>query len=451
MESRIFFTAPWDPPVVRRGDALGLRALTDQFGEAVAPGFSNRIRDGRWVTILAWCLVRSHGIFHAGGGRSVETRAEQGQRYAWLRPLELMWVARTTALVEDWRDRSLPGQRSVQPWYEEGGSSNLFGMSMDQFRAYRRIGLYGGYRVAFRKWPELTVSGDGWTPGPAARALAGWLNGKMGSASPGWLLPGGENLSTRSIKISRGKEHQWWLKNWQSYDSGDKKSILNTLPRRKDDFSVLPERDLLRPLIFDADGAGKLRTEVARAAQNFAAGDHLALCKRLSDLFSHDPAIAALHSFSRLADAGMDALDFLAESLHGKSHASLARVAACQEASKVCAELQAAARQWQKCKEPPLRHVESANRLANAISSAEPVECLSALLRYHEEFAGGMRWFTLDQGRIETRAPRGTGASHYRFRLWSLCRLAAQCGVTVKMPSALLGDSEVGKSEGGDE
>jgi hypothetical protein len=77
MKPRILFTAPWDPPVVRRGDALGLRALTDQFADVLAPGLSNRVRDGRWVTILAWCLARSQEVFHARGGRSVQTREEQ--------------------------------------------------------------------------------------------------------------------------------------------------------------------------------------------------------------------------------------------------------------------------------------------------------------------------------------------------------------------------------------
>lgn len=91
------FTAPWEPVVVRRGDALGLRALADQFADAVAPDLSNRVRDGRWVTILAWCLAHSHEAFHVSGGRSVATRLEQRQRYAWLRPLELRWPSILTA------------------------------------------------------------------------------------------------------------------------------------------------------------------------------------------------------------------------------------------------------------------------------------------------------------------------------------------------------------------
>ena len=39
-EPRLLFTAPWEPVVVRRGDALGLRALTDQFANAIAPDLS---------------------------------------------------------------------------------------------------------------------------------------------------------------------------------------------------------------------------------------------------------------------------------------------------------------------------------------------------------------------------------------------------------------------------
>jgi len=37
---QFLFTAPWEPIVVRRGDALGLRAFTDRLADAVAPDFS---------------------------------------------------------------------------------------------------------------------------------------------------------------------------------------------------------------------------------------------------------------------------------------------------------------------------------------------------------------------------------------------------------------------------
>jgi hypothetical protein len=44
-EPRLLFTEPWDPIVVRRGDALGLLALTNVFAETVAPGLSKSATD----------------------------------------------------------------------------------------------------------------------------------------------------------------------------------------------------------------------------------------------------------------------------------------------------------------------------------------------------------------------------------------------------------------------
>ena len=60
----------------------------------------------------------------------------------------------------------------MRPWYEDDKqSTDRFGMTEDQFRAYRQTGMYGGYRLAFRKWPGMTVLGDGWTPGPATNRV----------------------------------------------------------------------------------------------------------------------------------------------------------------------------------------------------------------------------------------------------------------------------------------
>jgi len=135
--AHIFFTEPWEPVTVRRGDALGLGALADQFADAVAPDLNNQISDGRWVTLLAWSLVQSQRVFLAGGGRSVITRKEQLDRYAWLRPLELLWVARTISLLkadtEDWKQRALPGRRRVAPWVEDNMKTDWFGMNPRHF------------------------------------------------------------------------------------------------------------------------------------------------------------------------------------------------------------------------------------------------------------------------------------------------------------------------------
>ncbi len=452
---RILFTAPLEPVVVRRGDALGLRALADQFADTIAPDLSNRVRDGRWVTILAWCLARSHEVFHASGEHAVATRAQQQDRYAWLRPLELMWVARTIALVEDWPERSLAGQRRVGPWYEyDGQIPDRFGMSADQFRAYRQTGMYGGYRVVFRKWPGMTVVADGWTPGSATVRLAKWLDGRLGPARPSSALHAGDGdedgVSTRSARRGRGEEHRWWLRQWSDFNRGGRNADVNTLPRRKDDFQKLPEAELLRPLAFGEDRSGRRRLDVAREVERASARDHIEVCRHLGRAFSGDQAFALLPCFSRLADAGMAAMDLLAESLQNHSRVRLADTAAHPQAAAVCEELMAAAQEWRHRAKMQLRHIETAHRFAGAVPGVRPVECLGALLQHHETYGGGLRWFVLRDGWIEPRTPWRSGSSRYRFRLWSLCRLAAQCGVLRNMPVALLRDVESEEDETGE-
>lgn len=443
---RFLFTEPWEPVIVRRGDALGLRALADRFADAIAPDLSNRVRDGRWVTVLAWCLARSQEAFHASGGRDVITRSQQQGRYAWLRPLELMWVARTIALADDWQKRALAGQRRVAPWYESDLEQDRFGMSMDQFRAYRQTGMYGGYRLAFRKWPGMTVAGNGWTPGAATNGLAEWLDGKLGVARPSWPLhtghTDGDGLSTRSAKLGSGDEHRWWLRHWKTFYERGRDTDQNTLPRRGDDFNVLPEAARLKPLIFGDEQNGKRRLQVAREIAKSSADDHLDVCKHLGEVFAAESVIARLPRFSRLADAGMAAMDLVAEALRGESHVPLSKVAAQPEATDVCADLAEAAKQWHAGSEMQLRHIETAHRFASAIQNEHPADCLRALLQHHEIYGGGLRWFVLRNGRVEPRTPPQAGSSRYRFRLWSLCRLAAQCGVLRTMPAVLRADAE---------
>lgn len=453
IQPRVLFTEPWDPIVVRRGDALGLLALTNVFAETVAPGLTNRVRDARWVTILAWCLVRSQQVFHASGGRSVSTRKEQTSRYSWLRPLELMWCARTIALAENWRERPLPGRRRVAPWYgayaDRGHCAERFGMSVDQFRAYRQTGAYGAYRVAFRKWPEMTIGGNGWTPGPAANRLAKWLEGKLGSARPEWQLHAGdstdEGVSSRSAKRARN-ECRWWLDNWDQFNRG-KNRIEETLPRPRSEFKILPEVNLLRPIIFGRDSSGEKRRKVAMEIASCGAKDHLGVCKHLGRVFKSEPAIALLPRFSRLADAGVAVMEVIARSLGGKSQISLAAVASLSSAKSVCEELHAAAQDWAMGTDLSLRHIETAHRFANAIRSPDPIECLTALLQHHELYGGGLRWFVLRSGRVEPRLPPLANTSGYRFRLWSLCRVATQCGVIKEMPAGLRREEEAEETE----
>jgi hypothetical protein len=460
MKPRILFTAPWDPPVVRRGDALGLRALADQFADVLAPGLSNRVRDGRWVTILAWCLARSQELFHARGGRSVQTRQEQSERYGWLRPLELMWIARTIALAGDWRDRSLAGRRRVRPWYEDDGRSTpRFGMSLEQFRAYRQTGMYGGYRLAFRKWPNMTVYGNGWTPGPATNRLAKWMDIKLGAARPAWPLHLGDDHAaspiTQTPKLGLGDKHDWWLRHWTTFDVGGRHAEENTLPRLRADFAKLPEAHILEPLVFGDDRDGVRRRKVALEIQKAAAADHFEVCDRLGAAFRNDATIEVLPRFTRLADAGMMAMDLIATALGNKSSVALKDVAAHFNAAAVCSELRSAADAWRGAGAMQPRHIEQAHRFASAITNQHPLACLRAVLEHHEIHGGGLRWFVLRDGKVEARSRPRAGSSRYRFRLWSLCRLGAQCGVLRGMPAALRGDNEAEEedetAEGGDD
>lgn len=450
--SHFFFTAPWEPVSVRRGDALGLGALADQFADAVAPDLSNRISDGRWVTLLAWSLVQSQQVFQASGGRSVVTRQEQIQRYAWLRPLELLWVARTISLLkadtEDWKQRPLSGRRRVAPWVAGNMKADRFGMTSKQFQAYRQTGPYGGYRRAFRKWPGLTA-GDGWTPGPQSEALSRWLDGKLKGAR----LQLADDVS-RSAKLARNKErrdseNKWWLEHWQTFDQASKAAELNTLPRQRGDFSVLPEAVLLKPLIFGNDAAGKKRLTIVQSLAKSGATEHASLCQYLSQQFRSDPTIARLATFSHLADAGLEAMNYINDALKREPKVALAEVARGSMAKEVCKVLQAAAQAWlavqagSAAQATSLRHADTADRFAQTMAaSVMPLDCFRQLLRHHETYGGGLRWFVLRDAHVEARTLSKGEASRYGFRLWALCRLAVQCGVLTKMPKALHDDIE---------
>lgn len=236
------------------------------------------------------------------------------------------------------------------------------------------------------------------------------------------------------------------MQKWTTFDRSSRSADQNTLPRWKDD-EKLPESDHLKPLLFGDDKHGTQRLKVAREVEKAPATDHIGVCEHLARAFGSDPYVS-LPRFSRLADAGMAAMDLVAKSLQNEVRVELAEVAALPQAASICEELMAAARKWCENASMHFPHVVTADRFADAIRSGRPVECLRALLQHHEIYGGGLLWFVLRNGRVERRAPSGGGSSLYRFRLWSLCRLATQCGVLRNMPRALCEDmeSEEGKS-----
>ena len=66
-------------------------------------------------------------------------------------------------------------------------------------------------------------------------------------------------------------------------------------------------------------------------------------------------------------------------------------------------------------------------------------DLLHDIVSYHEVRGGGRRWFRIDEKGLVRPASvlRDQGGSPYRFRLFSLARLALQCGVIPNMPKAL--------------
>jgi hypothetical protein len=145
---------------------------------------------------------------------------------------------------------------------------------------------------------------------------------------------------------------------------------------------------------------------------------------------------------SRLADAGMDAMDLVAQALRENGHITLDALTARSGTRRVCRSVAAAARSWKRCALPALPHIQTANSFAAAVDQEDPRACLAALLTHHEVEGGGLRWFVLRDGMIEPRAPLRGVSARYRFRLWPLARLAAQCGVLQHMPRGLRADHE---------
>lgn len=211
---------------------------------------------------------------------------------------------------------------------------------------------------------------------------------------------------------------------------------------------MLPEVDLLKPVIFGDYPSGKRRHEVATEIARSNAVDHIGICRHLGRAFPKDPIIALLPRFSRLADAGIAAMKEIAKSLGGESRVSLTEAAASPSAEQVCKELHAAARDWSTSDELQIRHIETAHRFAIAIRSASPTKCFTELLQHHELCGGGLRWFVLRKGYIEPRMPPLSTASGYGFRLLSLCRLATQCGVIRDMPAGLRDDDDDVEEDG---
>lgn len=433
-----YFTAPWDPVPIRRGDALGFRAAADYFADLLAPGLSNATSDARWISLLSWCLCWSHVVWQSAGGRDLARRDDRRLRYAWLRPLELLWVDRT--LESGQTTGQLRGRRSIERWRKADRpvsstrSEFRFAMSPDQFHRYRQVGTYGAYRVVFRTVPQLTI-GDGWTPAATALHLATLVNDSL----PREVRLNKEHFEsgTKWGHWRDGDEARYWVQHgwptaWQ-HTGG-------LLPTSDDAVSKrLPEneRQLLEPVLFSTESTRRATADVLAGVKG--SRSHADLCETLATSSALSKKLAPnsltpLPAFSRFADAAMHAMRGLWNDLNhdeAKQSPPVDELASSPDLRARLGMVREAGHAWLgvpgRSKFP---HDDVVTRLAKSMQAAMPIDQLRALARHHHEHGGGRRWFREQAGKlVPLVADTGIAASDYRFRLLPLCRLAAQCGV----------------------
>mgnify|MGYP000178482945 FL=1 len=440
MDASWYFTAPWDPVPIRRGDALGLRAGADYFAELIAPGLSNASSDARWITLLSWCLKWSHIAWQNAGGGDLARRDEQRARYAWLRPLELLWVDRT--LESGQTSGQLRGRRSLDRWRKANRNLPNFAMSPDQFRRYRQVGTYGAYRVMFRTVSGLTTGNDGWTPDATALKLADLVNDSLPSA-----------VRLKQERFENGIKWGHWINDEASYwvkrgwSAAWEQAGKGLLPTPDDKTaSLLPdqERSLLKPALFGDDSVRLLTAETLASAKS--ARSHPELCEALasSDSIAKKIApesLAPLPAFTRLADAAMDAMRALWAELNRDQEAQapgVQKLVRSAELKLKLEQLHTTSEAWLKAPgRSAFPHAQVADQLAEAMRGAtSPLEQLRALAKHHDQHGGGRRWFREQAGKlVPLVSDTGIAASDYRFRLRSICLLAAQCGVADMQPA----------------
>lgn len=455
-----YFTAPWDPVPVRRGDALGFRAGADYFADLLAPGLSNATSDARWLSLLSWCLQWSHVVWRNAGGGDVSRRDDQRARYAWLRPLELLWVDRT--LESGQTTGQLRGRRSVERWRRGDREPPNFAMSPDQFRRYRQVGTYGAYRVVLRTVRGLTT-GDGWTPADTGLQLAALVNDSL----PREVRLKHEHFEsgTKWGRWTDDEARYWVDKGWPV---AAVKAATGMLPTPDDAVSrQLPEmeRRLLEPVLFNPESTRRVTAEALAGAKGLSS--HAELCEALANSGAlakriEPRSLASLPAFTRFADASMHAMRGLWTELNHDGATQSPSVEKLARSPELRARLEMVRQAGDTWLRAPGRsvfpHENAITRLAEATQAAKaPIDQLRALTSHHNEHGGGRRWFREQAGKmVPLVADTGIAASDYRFRLRPLSRLAAQCGVAgmTEVLDAVdrseLGDADRHEDEEGD-
>jgi hypothetical protein len=451
--SEWFYTAPFEDIAFRRGDPLGLRPVAEEMARALAPGLSNQTVDGRWLSILCWALQQSYSAWRAYG--VVTDDGDVGfadEMYSWLRPLELLWIARTVALTDDQgKGRQLRGVRPVRQWVNGDVRREPFGFAFDAaYRRYRFTGAYGAYRVALRSLPGLTVSGDGWHLDRLGWKLAEIVKGEV--------------QCSRTHQRGTGRRpvpERYWQREfkWQQGQS----EFLPTLLARPRPLAK-PERELLRLALFapnatdiDRSNASRRRAVIEAAAGSSATARPDLFADVARKLGGRKPLdeLALLSPFCALADAGVAAMNHCwaaASQGHGFGFVLAADVLARRDVAEALGDLVAACKRWRRDSARGRRRISVADALADSMLGARGSRKrqFQALERHHNQFGAGLKWLALEGNRIIPRAPiRDGDASVYRFRIAALCRLGVQAGIIASVPQALRGFDELGDEDEG--
>jgi hypothetical protein len=308
-------------------------------------------------------------------------------------------------------------------------------MNPDQFRRYRQVGTYGAYRVVFRTVADLT-EGDGWTPAKTALKLADLVNQK---------LPQEAQLRDKRFErvtkwgIWRDQETRFWTeRGWREWRTKADHGFLPTpdnavrKPLSKD------ERRILEPALFSTDSVRRVTAEVLASAN--ACRSHSELCDALAnstklELKLKPASLVPFPAFTRLADAAMHAMRVLwKEIIRDEENQApvIEKIARSSDLQEKFQELRKASETWCKTQHRnTFPHNQTVTRLAETMFDVNtPKEQIQALTKYHQENGGGRRWFREQAGKLMPLvADTGIATSDYRFRLRSICLLAAQCGV----------------------
>lgn len=440
-----FYTAPIEEVAVRRGDPLGLQAVAERVAEAFAPGLSNRTLDARWISILCWCLREGQSAWKAyGDGRESVSQATGGKGlYPWIRPLELLWVARAAEVAKDGgRGRQLPGIRPIRKWIEQDKQPKHFSFAASSYEQYRFTGAYGGYRAALRALQGLTDSGAGWLPGPSGQELAEIVSAHVNGRAVYSQRPGPVPTPER-----------FWVNavDWKPSSADFLPTVLERPKRLNGD-----ERSILREALFAKNGGGEWqkqslrRLRVAEAAAGSAASTRADLMVHLATSLKNERELdwlPYLAAFSSLADAGTAAMNacWRGVSQAGDSVLTSNEVAAIPDVRKALKDLVEACARWNS--DGSNSWSQRAGALSQHIltNSSNPRGTLERLIQFHSQYGGGLKWVILDGTKVRPVARLRDGdASTYRYRLPALARLAKQCGVTSSIPAVLREESEAG-------